>query len=776
MIETVIKRDGREEPFDPTKIMGWAEWTGKGIASPSKWWHVVVDVIGRLPNRSTTKDITRELIAGLAGMGTWAGQLMAGRLYAIECYYDIFGAKAPIAFIDNYKRLVTKGFYKQMSYSDGELLEVENIINHDRDQELPKYALEYSRKKYAVQNRDTREVFESQQQTYMRLALFVMDNYTEGRMEHVRNMYELLSDRTIGAPTPNFTSMGTNRAAAVSCVLYCSGDAADSISAANHIAENCVTVGAGLGGHMNLRGPNDPVRGGEILHEGRFKYYRAQSALATQNKQGARAGALTMYFDIFNTEVQMLLNLRNPRTPEARRNRLMHYSVIYHPEFVRRAFALEKFATFNVYHEPELWNSMFSKDQTLFVKLYAEYMTRAPKERIHDAREIYNMLESEIWATGTVYDFNAKAVNSHTPMKEPITQSNLCAEITEVTIPYVHTKYLYDETDHGKGEIATCNLGSVNVAYLPITPENEAKYARAAEYSLRMVDSAIMNARYPFPHMNFTARQRMYAGVGIHGFATLLAGLKIKPGTEEFYQLCHQVAERHMYHLIKASIKLSKERGLAPWMHKTLWPEGWTPKATYERNVDEIANFTDRYDWEALSAEIIANGGIGHSLLFCIMPGESSTKPMAVPNATWRVREDSLNKTDGGTKIDWMAPGAGTPDYEYTYAWDESLEVQVKTVAIFQKWADQSISFEKFRRIGKAEKIPMTEIARARGLGIRYGVKTSYYANTNTYTDNNATNFITAFNRPFYDEETMKSLLGKEAAAEAKVICEGCDA
>lgn len=776
MINTVKKRSGLEEPFAPEKIMGWAAWTGEGIAAPSTWWHVVVDVISKLPEVATTQRIAKDLIQGLAGLGTWEGQLMAGRLYAVECYYDIHGEKAPKAFIESYKNLVEKGFYKELPYSDADLRAIDGIIRHDRDMGLPKYALEYSRKKYAVQNRDTKQVFETQQQTYMRLALFVMQNYEEERMEHVRNMYDLLSERTIGAPTPNFSSMGTHRDAAVSCVLYQGGDTAASISAANHIAENCVTVGAGLGAHMNLRGPNDPVRNGEILHEGRFKYYRSQSALATQNKQGARAGALTMYFDVFNTEVEMLLNLRNPRTPEARRNRLMHYSVIYHPEFIRRAFALEKYATFNVHHEPELWHAMYSKDPEEFPTLYAEYMERAPKERIHDAREIWAMCEGEIYSTGTIYDFNALEVNRHTPLLEPIQQSNLCAEITEVTKPYEHTRYLYLEEDHGKGEIATCNLGSVNVADLLITPENEEKYAKAAEYSLRMVDSAIMNAKYPFPHMNYTARMRMYAGVGIHGFATLLARLKIRPGTPEFYQLCHQVSERHMYHLIKASIKISKERGLAPWMHKTLWPKGWTPLSTYNRNVDEIADFTYRYDWAGLSEEIKANGGIGHSLLYCIMPGESSTKPMAVPNSIWRIREDSLNKTDGGTKIDWMAPGAGSEDYEYTYAWDEDIEVQIKTVAIFQKFADQSISFEAFRRIGKAEKVPMSEVARGRAAKIRYGVKTSYYMNTNTYTDNNSTNFITAFGRPFYDEETMKSLLGAEVAAEVKVICEGCDA
>ncbi|MFO5520905.1 hypothetical protein ACLBP3_30310, partial [Klebsiella pneumoniae] len=68
----------------------------------------------------------------------------------------------------------------------------------------------------------------------------------------------------------------------------------------------------------------------------------------------------------------------------------------------------------------------------------------------------------------------------------------------------------------------------------------------------------------------------------------------------------HFIAVRHMYFLIKASLKIAKERGNAPWIHKTKWPEGWTPRKTYNKSVDTIieGGFEELYPWDELEKEI----------------------------------------------------------------------------------------------------------------------------------------------------------------------------
>lgn len=785
MIETVIKRDGTREEANLEKIMGWAKWCERDLGKRNRWWPTMVEVVGNLPSEVHTKDITRAMIKGFRDENTWIGQRMAGRLQAIEYYYDTFGSKVPPSLKFVHDRNIEMGFQRDLGFTDAEYEELNTVIDHTRDLDLPHSALVYMRSKYAIQNRKTKDVYETHQFVYMRVAMGLMERFhaiaTENtgdtsirRVDRVKEMYDMLSRCIVTAPTPNFTSIGTWRPAAVSCVLFMVGDTAASISAGNHIAENCVTVGAGLGSFLNMRSPGDPVRGGEIVHEGLYKYLRSQAALTTQNKQGSRGGAATSGFSIYNPEREMLINLRNPRTPEARRNRLMHYAIQFNPFFIRKSLRNETFFGFNVHTAPDLWYAMFSKNEDDFARLYAQYEQDPNfKKEYANARDIHVMALTEEYSTGTIYEFHSFAVNKHTPFKEPIFQTNLCVEIVQPTLPYEHTQYLYDPTDHGKGEISTCNLSAINVAYLDVTEENEAVYAQAARNALIMVYSSIESSTYPFPHMNFTARQRRNAGVGMHGLATLLARNNIDPRTKEGLEYIHQVAERHMYHLITQAIELTKEIGLAPWIGKTYWPEGWTPKKTYFKAVDELGNFVDRYDWDDVSERLIANGGIPFSCLASIMPGESSSKPTGAPNAIWMLRDVSIKKTDGANVIDWVAPEAD--DLNYTIAWDMTQMEQINVVAVFQKWLDQSISLERYRKVGKAEKIESSELLHLAEAQARLGIKTAYYANTNTHTDNRATAYLTAFNRPYFDEETMMALLGEEVMEEVRVICEGCD-
>lgn len=190
-----------------------------------------------------------------------------------------------------------------------------------------------------------------------------------------------------------------------------------------------------------------------------------------------------------------------------------------------------------------------------------------------------------------------------------------------------------------------------------------------------------------------------------------------------------------MYHAIRASLRISKERGPARWMHKTRWPEGWLPIDTYNRNVDELGDFHHQYDWEALRMEIIANGGIGHSCLVAYMPGESSSKALGQPNSIYPVRNTTLSKTDGNVTIRWAAPGSDDSALHYQSAWDISEIDMIKAYAVFQKFADQGISADLWRRIKDDDKIGSKELLSHYFAMFKYGLKTRYYYNSNVASD-----------------------------------------
>ena len=79
---------------------------------------------------------------------------------------------------------------------------------------------------------------------------------------------------------------------------------------------------------------------------------------------------------------------------------------------------------------------LFYKDPVKFKELY-EMLEEEPfvrKKRIK-ASEIFNLFAQERTGTGRIYPMFIDNVNSATPYKEPIRQSNLCIEIALPTTP-----------------------------------------------------------------------------------------------------------------------------------------------------------------------------------------------------------------------------------------------------------------------------------------------------------------------------------------------------
>jgi ribonucleoside-diphosphate reductase alpha chain len=295
------------------------------------------------------------------------------------------------------------------------------------------------------------------------------------------------------------------------------------------------------------------------------------------------------------------------------------------------------------------------------------------------------------------------------------------------------------------------------IAYDAIGEDDDETYQEAMYLTLKMIDYCILNSHYVLPHVAVTAKARMNAGVGLMGVATHMARKGLRYDTDEGREELHRIAERHMYHAIRASLRISKERGVAPWMHKTRWPDGWLPIDTYNRNVDELGDFRYRYDWEALRTEIMQNGGIGHSCLVAYMPGESSSKALGKPNSLYPVRDVTLNKTDGSVTIRWAAPDSDNPAYFYQSAWDISEVDMIKAYAVFQKFTDQGISADLWRRIKDDDKVSSRELLTHYFTMVKYGMKTRYYYNSNVASD-----------------KTLDNAGSIHDGVDEKIVCESC--
>ena len=287
---------------------------------------------------------------------------------------------------------------------------------------------------------------------------------------------------------------------------------------------------------------------------------------------------------------------------------------------------------------------------------------------------------------------------------------------------------LYTAEDHNKGEVALCSLAGA----VPANIKDDEEYEDVTYYALLMIDKCIHKNEYTLPHLSVTAKSRLNAGVGIVGLAHMMAKHRMKYSTPEGKQFIHWIAERHMFMCIKSSLRLAKELGPAPWIHKTKWVDGWLPIDTYEKAVDEVVENNLMYPWEEIRKDIIATGGIRNSCLVAHMPAETSSKASGTTNGIYPVRSLSQLKGDSDTVIRWAAPDSDVLGQYYESAYDISIKDHVDVYAVIQKFTDQAISADVYHKLYKDTTVGSTEILKNYFYMTKMGLKSRYYVNMKT--------------------------------------------
>lgn len=729
MIKYIRKRDGRLEDFSPSKVNKWGEWASKTLGQYVDWSGVVLSTVSTCPETCDSELLQQRLIKTCLDNDTWYYNRMAGRLYAALLNKRLYNGTHP-TIRSLHEKLAGIGLMKTLSFSHEEYEQLEKIIDHKLDFKSAHFELEQVRKKYSLKNRVTGAEYESQQFVYMRMAMALAEDQPEERkMEDATAWYHHFSQKRINAPTPNYVNLGTPFNGLASCCIYKSGDSAASLAVGDHIAYTMTYMSAGIGSYIESRSLGDPVRGGAIKHQGKLPYYRSLDGAVHANLQAGRGGACTTYFSAFDPEAFDISKLKNPMTTKDKQIRGLDYAMLQNKFFAKKVAKDEDIFSFTVDSAPDLVGAMFSSDEKKFQEVYEAYEDNDDfQKQWVSAREVLLSQLNESYETGKAYLVWADEMNRHTPHKDAVYTSNLCLETGLPTKAYGSMADLYSETEERVGEVAMCSLGAINVANI----KNQEQYEDAAYYALLMIDKCIHMADYPLPHVGVTAKSRLNAGVGIMGMAHYLAKNHLLYSSEGGKEAINKLGEKHAYSVIKASLRLSKELGVAPWMERTKWPEGWLPIDTYNRNVDNVVSSGLAFDWESLREEIIANGGIRNSSLINHMPGESSSKASGTTNGVYPIRELTLMKTDLSNVVHWAAPEGEKLKKWYETSWDLPTRDLIDVYAIVQKWTDQSISADFYRKIIGSDTVTTKEMISDYLYMTKMGMKTRYYINSYT--------------------------------------------
>ena len=546
---SVTKRDGSTQPFNLDKVHKVLEWAVEGITNVSMS-QIELKANIQLYDKIPAYDIHELLIksaAELISEDTPNYQFVAARLISYKMRKEAYGQYNPPRLCEIIQKNVDLGVYDKeilKLYSMEELAELNDYIKHDRDDNFTYAGMEQFRGKYLVQDRRTKQIYETPQVLYMMIAATLFSSYKDERMKYVKEYYDAISQFYISLPTPIMAGVRTPTRQFSSCVLIESGDSLDSINATATSIVRYISKKAGIGiGAGSIRAIGAKIGDGSVVHTGLIPFLKYfQSAVKSCSQGGVRGGAATVYLPVWHYEFEDLVVLKNNKGTEETRVRHMDYAFQFNRLMYERLLEGGNITFFDPNDVPGLYDAFFS-DQDLFQELYEKY------ERAHSIRkkslpaiDVFQMFLTERKDTGRIYLMNVDHANEHGAFDEkkaPIRMSNLCCEIDLPTGP------LESYDDH-TGEISLCTLSAINWGLINEPHEFE-KYCNL---SVRALDELLDYQSYPIAAAEKGTKDRRPLGIGIINLAYFLAKRDLKYN-ESAYKIVDEYAEAWSYYLVK---------------------------------------------------------------------------------------------------------------------------------------------------------------------------------------------------------------------------------
>ena len=726
----VTKRDGSVQSFDLEKVHRVLEWAVEDISGVSMSEIELKSNI-QLYDKIPAYDIHELLIKSAAELisdHTPNYQFVAARLISYKLRKEVYGDYQPWSLLEIIKTNVERGVYDKdilEKYTEDEINELNDYIKHDRDDSFTYAGMEQFRGKYLVQDRRTKEIYETPQILYMMIAATLFAKYTNDRLKYVKEYYDAISQFYISLPTPIMAGVRTPTRQFSSCVLIESGDSLDSINATSTSIVKYISKKAGIGiGAGSIRALGAKIGDGSVVHTGLIPFLKYfQSAVKSCSQGGVRGGAATVYLPVWHYEFEDLVVLKNNKGTEETRVRHMDYAFQFNKLKYERLLTGGNITFFDPNDTPGLYDAFFA-DQDKFKELYEKY------ERAHSVRkkslpalEVFQQFLTERKDTGRIYLMNVDHANEHgafDPEVAPIRMSNLCCEIDLPTKPL-------NSYDDREGEISLCTLSAINWGLI----NEPSEFEKYCDLSVRALDELLDYQGYPVAAAERGTMGRRPLGIGIINLAYFLAkrGLKYD---ESAYKIVDEYAEAWSYYLIKSSANLAVEKGKLIYNNDTKYSKGILPIDTYKEAIDTLVANRERLPWKELRQQL-RDTGIRNSTLMALMPAETSAQISNSTNGIEPPRALVSYKQSKDGVMAQVVPGYHHLKNKYDLLWDQKTpEGYLAICGILQKYIDQGISVNTSYNPEHFEdnKVPMSVMVKDLVTAYKYGLKQLYYFNT----------------------------------------------
>ena len=735
---TVLKRDGNKEPLMIEKWQAQISKICKGIADVSQSM-IEIKAQPHFYDGITTKEIDEVTLRAIVNLidaesnpdvGHTNYQYVAGKQRLSMLRKDVYGSYEVPHIYSIVKKNVEVGLYTPELlewYSEEDWNKMNDMLEHEKDEQYSYAAIEQLIEKYLVRNRATKEIYETPQIRYMVAAatVFHKEEPNSARMRYIKEYYNAASDGLFTLATPVLAGLGTPTKQFSSCVLIRSDDDLDSIFASGEMMAKYASKRAGIGLEIGrLRPLGSPIRGGEIMHTGMIPFLKKWFGdLRSCSQGGIRNASATVFYPIWHHQFDDLIVLKNNQGTEETRVRHMDYGVVLSSFFWRRFKNREDITFFDPNEVPDLYEAFYSNTE-LFEELYVKYeKTPGLRKKTMNAEDVFKGgILKERTDTGRVYLVfidNVMNQGPFDPEYHTIYQSNLCCEILLPTKPF-------RRLDDDSGRIALCTLGSINWGAFR-NPEDMRRACRILHRSLNNI----------LDYQDFLSIQSKLSndeirplGIGVTNLAYWHAKRGFKYGDKDALQEVKSWMEHQMFYLTEMSVELAKERGKCVDSDKTFYGKGIFPWERRAKGSNELADFTPELDWEPLRKDMIQYG-VRNATNGAIAPVESSSVVINSTNGIEMPMSLISTKESKAGSFTQVVPEYHKLKNKYQLMWEQTdCANYLKTAAVLQVYIDQSISTNTFYNPAHFpdRKVPTTLIAKNLMQSQIWGIKTFYYS------------------------------------------------
>ena len=763
---TIIKRNGRTEPLDITKIQKYTSAAVKDLDNVSQS-ELEVDAQIQFRDGITSKEIQQTLIKTAVDKididaPNWT--FVASRLFLFNLYHQVNGYTGYSSLKEYFERCEKEGKIllglKEMYNLD----ELEKHIKPERDMQFNYLGVKTLYDRYLIKDRNSNPI-ELPQHMFMAIAMFLAQR-EENKEEWAIKFYDMVSKFEVMLATPTLSNARTPRHQLSSCYIGSTPDNIEGIFDSYKEMALLSKFGGGIGWDWtNVRSMGSYIDGHKNAAGGTIPFLKITNDIAVAVDQlGTRKGAIAVYMEPWHIDVNDFLDLKKNSGEERRRAHDLFPALWINDLFMQRVQEDGIWTLFDPYDCKEL-TLLYGEE---FNKKYEEFENDESiiKEKVK-AKQLWKKILTSYFESGSPFlcfkdNANRANPNSHTGV---IRSSNLCTEIFQNTNPnHYKIKFIFEDGDSvsyeeeeiikvdsslekpakkvtaldslgGRqiyivekekidGDTAVCNLASVNLSRINTKEDID----RIVPIAIRALDNVIDLNFYPLEKVKRTNMKTRAIGLGVMGEAQMLAQKGISWGSQEHFDKIDEILESVSFNAISASSDIALEKGSYPEYEGSKWSKGIMPmdhaNAEVKKLVDRGGLFASAYEWDELRAKV-KKQGMRNGYLMAVAPTSSISILTGTTQAIEPVFKRKWYEENLSGLIPVVVPELSPDTWAYyTPAYDLNQTILIKAAAIRQKWLDQGQSLNIFITLDKASGKYLNEIYM---LAWKLGLKSTYY-------------------------------------------------